>query len=407
MGMDPMAMSQGMFGGFGGPGMGINGMNMGMGFDAGQNAYGGFNGQPQAFNQNQYGGHANGMGGNFGANSGYGGNNMPQHQGTFNQMHQHQNFNNDFQHGYHSQGFQNRGRGRGRGGFFNAGRGRGYGPPAYQGRQSANNESSQNQSPEQTQRRGSPVYTPMQGSELEQPSQSVNNDDSGKLDGESTGQIDESQLNKEVEPGDAEEPVEKAKSLVQEEQVAIIQEPANSETKFSEQQSEADSASREEGKPRPIQSVLSNQSVDDIPSDRGTSDPAPSTMPPPTVPAIPTGPARPGGGVSALATSPRGRGFMRGFGRGFSDFRPASRGRGSVPSFDNSPHSHSVLPIEKPLQNTSISKGLGVEGAPTGPKALRQGAPNLGIKPPQDAGFSIMGRASVQPRPNGSVKSPR
>ncbi|GME34906.1 hypothetical protein GTA08_BOTSDO00643 [Neofusicoccum parvum] len=35
MGMDPMAMSQGMFGGYGGQGMGMNGMNMGMGYGGG------------------------------------------------------------------------------------------------------------------------------------------------------------------------------------------------------------------------------------------------------------------------------------------------------------------------------------------------------------------------------------
>ena len=131
--MDQMVMSQGMYGGFGGQGMGMNGMNgmnIGMGYNAGQNAFGGFNGQPAAwnaghdkFNQNAYG-HATGMGGEFGTNAGYGRYNMPQHQGNFNQMNHHQYQNNDFQSGYNGQGFQNRGRGRGRG-YQNAGRGRG------------------------------------------------------------------------------------------------------------------------------------------------------------------------------------------------------------------------------------------------------------------------------------------
>ena len=39
MGMDQMAM-QGLYNNFGGPGM-MNGMNMGMGFDGGQGAFGG------------------------------------------------------------------------------------------------------------------------------------------------------------------------------------------------------------------------------------------------------------------------------------------------------------------------------------------------------------------------------
>ena len=91
MAMDPMAMSQGMYNSFGGPGM-MNGMNVGMGFDAGQGVFGGFSGQPQAawnaggqdkLNQNAFAG-----GNNFGANAGYGaGYNMPSHQGNFNQMH--------------------------------------------------------------------------------------------------------------------------------------------------------------------------------------------------------------------------------------------------------------------------------------------------------------------------------
>ena len=53
MGMDPMTFNAAMYGGYGGQGMGMNGMNMNMGFDAGQGAYGGFNGQPAAWNAGQ------------------------------------------------------------------------------------------------------------------------------------------------------------------------------------------------------------------------------------------------------------------------------------------------------------------------------------------------------------------
>ncbi|KAK8194618.1 hypothetical protein IWZ00DRAFT_542453 [Phyllosticta capitalensis] len=89
MGVDPMAMSQGMFGGFGGQGMGMNGMNMGMGYGGGYG--GGWNGQQ--LSGNDFGG----------ANAGYypgGGYNQQSHQqGHFPQMnHRQQQFaKNNFQ----------------------------------------------------------------------------------------------------------------------------------------------------------------------------------------------------------------------------------------------------------------------------------------------------------------------
>ncbi|KAK5164723.1 hypothetical protein LTR04_001670 [Oleoguttula sp. CCFEE 6159] len=93
MGMDPMSMSQGIFGGFGGNGMSmntLNGMSMGnmnMGFNGG---YGG------AWNGQQ------GMSGDFGANAGYypvaGYNQHQSHQGPYgNQMHHQQYPSNNFQ----------------------------------------------------------------------------------------------------------------------------------------------------------------------------------------------------------------------------------------------------------------------------------------------------------------------
>jgi hypothetical protein len=111
-------MPQGMFGGFGGPGMGMNGMNgmnMGMNFNPNAGMYGaGWNGQnnnmwngPQSNNPNAF---SNGIGGDFGSNSGYG-YNMSQ-SANFHQ--QQQPLNGDF--GYYGRG-PGRGRGRGRGAF--------------------------------------------------------------------------------------------------------------------------------------------------------------------------------------------------------------------------------------------------------------------------------------------------
>lgn len=127
MGMDPMAASQGMFGGYGMNMNGMsNGMNMGMNFNAGQGMYGGWdgsqnnmwNGGEDKFNPNAF---ANGMGAQFGDPSGFGGYNMSQSNGVHPQMQQQQFSSQDFQNGYNGPG-NYRGRGRG---YYSGGRGRG------------------------------------------------------------------------------------------------------------------------------------------------------------------------------------------------------------------------------------------------------------------------------------------
>lgn len=119
MTMDPMA--QGMFGGYGMNMSGMsNGMNMGMGFDAGQEMYGDWdgsqnnmwNGGQDKFNPNAF---ANGMGQQYGGPSGFGGFNMSQPQ---------QFPNHNIQDGYYGAGYT-RGNFRGRGRGFLHGRGRG------------------------------------------------------------------------------------------------------------------------------------------------------------------------------------------------------------------------------------------------------------------------------------------
>ncbi|KAI9893719.1 MAG: hypothetical protein M1814_005935 [Vezdaea aestivalis] len=125
MTMDMMGMPQGMFGGFGGPGMGMDGMNMGMGmaFNGSQGPFTGWNGQPawnsgqDNFNPIANGTHVNGMG-SFDAHAGYQSN---PGFGQFNQMQQQQFPNSNFQGNFH-QGPGNFHRGRGRG----YARGRGY-----------------------------------------------------------------------------------------------------------------------------------------------------------------------------------------------------------------------------------------------------------------------------------------
>ena len=417
MGMDPMAMSQGMYGGFGGQGMGMNGMNMGMGFNtAGQGAFGGgFNGQPAAwnagqdkFNQNAYGGQA-GMGsGDFGANTGYGGYNMPPHQGNFNQMHQHQYPNNDFHHGHHGQGFQNRGRGRGRG-YLNAGRGRGgYNQNYSQGNQfqnKTNYEPIHQQVPPQVTRRGSPSYGPQQDEPLQQQEQDQTNTGSQqdvKSEENTTGLTAEEQLSKELEPGDADESIEKPPvSATKKEQVEPPTEEPVPKTEAPEEIHPEAVLETKEEKTEPIPTFVSDETTKPVLPAVDTSASNPPTMMPPPSPMIPTGPSALHAD-QALDTSPRGRGAGRGF-YGSPDYRGGSRGRGSAyPPHNSFPRV--TPPVVKAVVPSNAPKGLGVEGAPKAPKALREGQVNTGIK-----GFSIVGRASVaaHSRPNDSTATRR
>ena len=415
MGMDPVAMSQGIYGGFGGQGMGMNGMNMGMGFNAGQGAFGGFNGQSPAawnagqdkFNQNAYGGHAGMGGGDFGANTGYGGYNMPPHQGNFNQMHHHQYPNNDFHHGHHGQGFQSRGRGRGRG-YPNAGRGRGGYHQISQGNQ-ANYEPLHQQTPPQVTRRGSPQYGPIEDRPAHQQKDRATTDNQQELKSAETADVltAEEQLSKELDPGDAEDNDEKKPPAVpsNEAQVVDSTDRVVTETEASEKPQTDPAPKMEEEKPAPIQTYISDEPPQSkLPVAEGTTTVAPVMMPPPS-PMIPTGPAALHAPDQPLESSSRGRGAGRGFHRGVPDYRVGSHGRGSgYLSNGNQPHIQPTPLVVKPIVPPASPKGLGVEGAPKAPKALREGLPNTGVR-----GFSIVGRASAvaQSRPNGRTTTRR
>lgn len=420
MGLDPMTMSQGMYGSFGGQGMGMNGMNMGMGFNnAGQGAFGGgFNGQPAAwnagqdkFNQNAYGAQAGMGGGDFGANTGYGGYNMPPHQGNFNQMHQPQYPNNDFHHGHHGQGFQNRGRGRGRG-YPYAGRGRGgynqYSPQGNGNQNQTNYESFNQQIPPQVTRRGSPSYAPQQDqpAQPQQDQATTGSQQDAKPEENATGLTAEEQLDKELDPGDAEENHERPSDVSNKE--VQVEPPAEEVVAKIETSSEAQAETVPETtqeKPEPIPTFVSDEiskpekpELPNVVSSVSSVSIPPTMMPPPS-PMIPTGPSALHADLSP-DTSQRGRGAGRGF-YGSSDPRGGSRGRGSGYSL------HNGLPrVTQPIVKAAVSPsvGLGVEGAPKAPKALREGQQNTGVK-----GFSIVGRASVaaHTRPHGSTATRR
>lgn len=421
--MDQMVMSQGMYGGFGGQGMGMNGMNsmnIGMGYNAGQNAFGGFNGQPAAwnaghdkFNQNAYG-HATGMGGEFGTNAGYGRYNMPQHQGNFNQMNHHQYQNNDFQIGYNGQGFQNRGRGRGRG-YQNAGRGRGGYHQVNHGNQ-ANYEPFHHQIPQQLTQQEPSV--PQPSTDIRKTPEQLKlapTNPPPTPDKQSSTQQAAEDLAKELEPGDAKDALEKdAKASPAEassgENFELVTKAPENTTDDTKQHGAENPDPVESEKPFPIEAFVPSHSKEpDIGQVNGIVK-APAVMMPPPTPAIPLGPAALYS-VDQQQDSPlRGGGAGRGLQRGGHGYHNLSRGRST------SYGSNSIvtpLPSPKPIPTADTTtpapvelKGLGVEGAPKAPKALRDGLPNTGLR---GRGFSIVGRASsvTQARPNGHTRSRR
>lgn len=435
MGMDPMqAMTQGMFGGLGGPGMGMSGMNAGMGFPAGQMWNGGFNGQAgpwmsgqDNFNQNGYGSHANGMGGDFGANAGYAGYNMSSNQGNYNQMNQHQFPNHDFQNnGYHGQGFPNRGRGRGRYHPY-APRGRGGYNQVTNGNY-ANHESFHNQPSQYPRRDATYPQNPQQSQDEEkQEVDEFGRDISGMTQ---VKEVSDEEIARAMAPGDADEnesPEGPATAGTQE--VSAVPDPNEELPKPSDEapveapaphqdtnptgpdsaeqikESQGPAGSQEHERPAPIQTFISDERVRAEPTSPSSAVTAKTMMPPPT-PVIPQAPRS--SSISSEKSydyNPRGRGSGRDHTRGHSDLRGTGRGHGSAyPSHEINNHVKPMLPpVAAPLE----PKGVGVEGAPKGPKAMREGLPNTGLR--GGRGFSIVGRAAsaAHGRPNGHIRSRR
>ena len=421
--MDPMILSQGMYGGFGGQGMGMNSMNVGMGFNAGQSAFGGFNGQPAAwnagqdkFNQNAYG--ATGMGGDFGAAAGYGGYNMPQHQGNFNQMHHHQYQNNDFQSGYNGPGFYNRGRGRGRG-YQNASRGRGGFHQVTPSNQ-ANYEPFHHQIPQQLAQQDSSLRPPSSEAQngQEQPKQAADVSHLASDAKTNMGHAEDEQLAKELEPGDADDAADDNGTVPPinpsngEDDASTPIEPLKAIMKENEElESDKNLLLEKENKPAPIETFVSSDTKEPEVSQVSDSMMAPSVMMPPPAPAIPLGPAALYSADHLQDFGLRGRGGGRGFYKGSSDYRGGLRGRSASINPNTAVVPSSSVPTV-PAADIALTvpiepKGLGVEGAPKAPKALREGLPNTGMR--GGRGFSIIGRASsaTQGRPNGRARSRR
>jgi hypothetical protein len=376
----------------------INGMSMGMDFNPGQGMYGaGWNGQngnmwngPQSNNPNAF---SNGMGGDFGSNSGYGYN--PSQQGNF---HQHQYSNGDFQGGYPGRGF-GRGRGRARGSY---GRGRGGYGQASQGNYTNYQHPYEQQQQEiqnmQAQLTGNLVSQEGPNRQLESDAPSAH-DEQQQLNFAPGGQ-DEVQEALGDDYSKA-EPTMETKTQAVEDSVPAAGDKAEAELEIQ------DTGTTENEPPipdqaetiQPIPALSPTRYEDDAPAIEEIASVAvepevtESPMPPPSAP---LGPA------AQFADPARDYGF-RGRGHG----RLPSRGRGSFHAINRHPISP-VKPVSAPSFKAPIEpKGTGVVGAPTGPKAMRAPAVNGLVHPirGRGGGFQIVGRASMTSRGSVSVAS--
>ena len=407
MGMNPM--TQGMFGGFGGPNMGMasmnglnsmSGMNMGMNFNPGQGMYGaGWNGQnssmwngPQSNNPNAF---SNGMGGDFGSNSGYGYN--PSQQGNF---HQHQYPNGDFQGGY-----QNRGYSRGRGGRARGGYGRGRG--GY-GQTTQGNYTNYQHPYEQQQQEIQNMQAQMANNNVSQPESTT------QLEPKDRSASDEQPNQLNFAPGGQDEVQEalgddysKAETAIETETPAP-EDPAPKANEKTEGESgvegeavaEKKSVSSDEAEAiQPIRALSPTTYEDDIPF---TEEVASVALEPEVIELPMPPPSAPLGPAAQFADPARDYGFR---GRGHS--RMSSRGRGSFHAINGHPISP-VKPAPAPPFKAPVEpKGTGVAGAPTGPKAMRAPAVSGPVPPVRGrgGGFQIFGRASMASQGSMSVAS--
>ncbi|KAI9736996.1 MAG: hypothetical protein M1834_000585 [Cirrosporium novae-zelandiae] len=385
MNFDPITMSN-MYGGFGGSGMNMNnmgGMSSGMNFNSGQGDFGGWNNQntmwnasQDKFNANPF---ANGMGNDFGSNIGYGGYNMPQHG------YNHHTFqNNQFQNGYNGPNGPGYGRGRGRGrglGYGNRGRG-GYGQ-AMQGNPGSY-QPFDHQLPPQLQHQNNAVQQQVKSTEpnvVANPSESkpelslrVPADSKEETSNEPQGELSTDADAKAPTVTDGDEPAEKkSDKLVEERPEPQEQKPVPIESVLSV----------DENKPSPIPTL---DHIDMPSAPRGS-------MAPPSAPLGPSGRFQQDPSHSFMG---RGRGTGRGYVRG------GFRGRGGYLQNVNVSNPYATQPANNELPNNvpTAPKGQGVVGAPTAPKALRQGLPNTGMRNQE---FSIVGRASRAV--NGNTRS--
>ena len=380
----------------------MNGLSGAMG------AYGGYNSQPgawntgqNAFNQNAYGA----MSGGYGAQAGYPDYNMSP-QGNFTNVHQQQFPNNDYNAGHHGYGYQTRGRGRGRG-YHNSGRGRG-GYNQHSAGYNTDFQQHHEQMPiPDPQSSNSPNGEAAQAQT--QPEKEIDRDDNVEVDQASIvkdGDIDET---RDALPKQAQS-VENAEPLAAGAQDIIVS-TGNEKLPNKDDHEQTDGHvdnHREDGAEATV-SPEDTKDIHDVSKSDTYATRDTSAMPPPPVAVAPSNQVSPTSETSLNQSfSFRGRG--RGSYRGGFETRGSIRGRGSYSLVNN------VGPIS-PTQSLPASqkaaippvepKGLGVQGAPKGPKALREGTPAAAVR--GGRGFSIVGRASAvtQARTNARETSRR
>lgn len=396
MGMNLMGMQQGMFGGYGGQDMGMNGMNgmnMGMGYGAG---YDGWNGQQ--------------MSNDFGAQAGFypgGGYNQQSHQGHFpHQMHQQR---------YQKHNYQNQNRFQGQGAYSQRGHGHqgNFGGVAGQGHGNA-------QSQGQNQARGAPnqasladddpfSYQLPAGLQGQRSSQQPSVESTQQQAGQATATRDESATKPADAPDQADDQdVGKGQDAVNaavegevkpDVEVATDAQEEPAEDRPNEGAATAETTQRVEGRLQDGTFNKSNMQYDSVgPAFDTTNNSGMNIAANPMMMSVPPGSMTPLGAQvpfdPVMQASPhvnpvpdyaaRGRGGMRGgFGRGDFAFRGGFGGRGVKGFVPNGNYGHAgagaqggdftvVTPVEP--------KGQGVEGAPTGPKAMREGLPNVGFR---------------------------
>ncbi|KAK7530202.1 uncharacterized protein J3D65DRAFT_640480 [Phyllosticta citribraziliensis] len=404
MGVDPMAMSQGMFGGFGGQGMGMNGMNMGMGYGGGYG--GGWNGQQMS--GNDFGG----------ANAGYypgGGYNQQSHQqGHFPQM-------NHRQQQFAKNNFQNQNRFPGSGTFgqqqqpqettgqVQQGETEGAGPDDGQektdgadqpaGQDGQNDATDAPDAAEETFVHQLPVGMQRQNTAETAPADSNTPipTDSHQDENEHENPPPETAPDQNDSAGQGASDTNTAEAQ-RENQVDEPEQPETPAAETATGQEDQEIQQSTEGFHPPFQ-----------PNPMGAfSQAGPMGMNMPMGPMGPMDPSYMMGGLHGMPHESMGwnshydfggRGRGRGFGRGgYNNFRGGFVGRGG-PGFGNS----GAFSGEVTVLAGGEPKGVGVEGAPTGPRAMREGLPNTGASGRLRSGFGSSGPGRPGWTPSGSA----
>lgn len=390
MGMDPMAMSQGMFGGFGGQGMGMNGMNMGMGYGGGYG--GGWNGQQMS--GNDFGG----------ANAGYypgGGYNQQSHQqGHFPQHQMNHHHNQQFA----KNNFQNQNRFHGPGAHqqqkaledAGVGPGQAQGDAAVQGQvqgedqgeheskdstkqaSEAGDDAFEHKLPLELRNRRPSQTTSVEGQTdpdaEEKPTDQMDATNDADTDKNNTGDVVDGVTSESRDEGDTNFAAERPDTQDGEAAQPLDSEGAENAQHEGLQQPDT---GFQPGFPHQAMGGFGNPDPNAMGMNMGMGmgmgmDPSFMAM---NMPGMPD-PSMGFGPMNHFDFPGRGRGgFRGGYGRGYQNFRGGFGGRGmQSPGFGSNGGfggNITVLAGGEP-------KGVGVEGAPTGPKAMREGLPNTG-----------------------------